>query len=262
MNFANELALAKDAALKASAAILDYYKIADLPVTMKGKEQPLTAADLAANRIIKGILQNAFPDDGWLSEEDPDNAERFAKRRVWIVDPLDGTQDFINKNPEFAVSIGLVVDEKPVLGVIANPVTGEVFWAASGHGAFADGKRVTVTKNRDINHISLIVSQSENRRGEWERFKNFFNVTPTGGTAYKLALVASGRADGCFTLKPKSEWDICAGHALVTEAGGIITTASGENLKYNQPKPRIANLVYSNPHLHGPILDVIRKAPA
>lgn len=259
MNLDNELAHAKAAAIKAAAVILDYYKIANLDVTMKGKGQPLTEADLASNRIIKKILQDAFPDDGWLSEEDPDDASRFSKKRVWIVDPLDGTQDFINKNPEFAVSIGLVVDEKPVLGVIANPVTNELFWSASGLGAFMDGKRVMVSNNRDVKNISLIVSQSENRRGEWDRFKSFFNIKPTGGTAYKLALVASGRADGCFTLRPKSEWDVCAGHMLIAEAGGVITTASGENIKYNQPTPRLSNLVYSNSHLHNYILDVIRK---
>jgi len=259
MNLDNELALAKDAAVKAASVILDYYKMADLNVTMKGKGQPLTEADLASNRIIKEILQGAFPNDGWLSEEDPDNALRFFKKRVWIVDPLDGTQDFINKNPEFAVSIGLVVDEKPVLGVIVNPVTNEIFWGVSGLGAFADGKRISATDNRDVKNISLIVSQSEDRRGEWERFKSFFHVKPTGSTAYKLALVALGRADGCFTLKPKSEWDICAGHVLIEEAGGIITTASGESIKYNQPTPRLKNLVYSNSHLHGYILEVIRN---
>jgi myo-inositol-1(or 4)-monophosphatase len=256
--FAKEIQVAKQAAVEASAAILKYYRQDHVDVTHKSAEQPLTEADLESNRIIRTAIKTAFPDDGWLSEEDPDDAGRLQKSRVWIVDPLDGTKEFINKNPEFALSIGLVEDGVPVLGVVANPATAELFWGVTDVGAFCGDKPIHVTDNRDITNMHLICSLSEWARGEWERFKPHFHIQPVGSAAYKLALVAMGRADACFTLQPKSEWDICGGHAIVAAAGGVVTTADGGKLSYNSSKPRFKNLIYSNPHFHQYILDVIK----
>lgn len=254
MSLQREIDVASKAALRAASAILSYYGTSDLAVTHKSPRQPLTEADLESNRIIRDAIRSEFPNDAWLSEEDADDAVRLQKKRVWIVDPLDGTQDFVDRNPEFAVSIGLVEDGSPILGVICNPVTGELFWAAKGRGAFQGDERIRVTDQRGSNRIRLLVSRSEDNRGEWERFKPHFDIRPTGGTAYKMALVARGDADGCFTLQPKSEWDVCAGHVLVTEAGGVMTDADGNAVNYNRAKPRFANLVYSNPHVHAEIL--------
>lgn len=259
-DFQREIDVASKAAVDAAAAILKYYGTADLAVTHKSPQQPLTEADLESNRIIGLAIRSAFPGDAWLSEEDVDNGGRFTKSRVWIVDPLDGTQDFVNRNPEFAVSIGLVEAGVPVVGVICNPVTKELFWAAKGRGAFCGKEKISVSGNRDISRIRLIVSQSEHKRGEWDRFKPHFEIKPTGGTAYKMALIARGDADGCFTLQPKSEWDICAGHVLVTEAGGIVTHAKGERVLYNQKKPLFENLVYCNPHVHAAVLEKIANS--
>lgn len=261
MTLEKELQLAKQAAKEAAQAILKYYRLDHLKVSHKSDdaEQPVTQADLESNQIIKKILQEAFPRDGWLSEEDPDNPERFAKERVWIVDPLDGTKDFIHKNPEFAVSIGLVQNHKPILGVVCNPVTDELFWGVKGEGAFYNDQKITVCQTNGKNSIRLIVSQSEYRRGEWEKFKEDFEIKAVGGTAYKLALVAMGKAEGCFTLQPKSEWDICAGHLLIEEAGGMMTTAEGKEVCYNQKHPRFQNLVYCSPHVHSHILERIAQ---
>lgn len=256
--YQNELNIAKSCAIDAGKAIKEFYKSQDLDVTYKGKNQPLTDADLAANRIIKEAIQKNFPQDGWLSEEDPDSEERFSKSRLWIVDPLDGTSDFIKQNPEFAVSIGLVENGEPVLGVIYQPITKELFWGAKGVGAFLNDKEIQTKGNGNLKDITVLASQSEFKRGEWDVFKGDFQIKPTGGTAFKLALVASGRAESCFTLQPKSEWDICAGHALLNLTGGKISTATGEKVEYNQKKPLYSHLLYSQNDLHQPLLDVIK----
>lgn len=255
-----ELEAAKRAALEAGREILKYYDVQDLEVTHKGDNQPLTQADLAANESIKSVLTKEFPDDGWLSEEDPDSSERFSKKRIWVVDPLDGTSDFIRKNPEFAVSIGLIENGEPILGVVYQPVTKELFYGAKGLGAFFNDEKIRVKSPKLSNEkITVLASQSEYRRGEWERFEEDFDVKPTGGTAFKLALVASGRAHCCFTLVPKSEWDICGGHCLINEAGGILTTAKGDEVKYNQKKPRYPHLLYCSKEIHQKVLDMIKK---
>lgn len=252
-----EIDVARGAAVKAAAAILKHYGTEGLAVTHKSPRQPLTEADLESNRIVRDAIRNEFPDDAWLSEEDADDLARLKKSRIWIVDPLDGTQEFIDRNPEFAVSIGLVENGIPIVGVICNPVTHELFWAARGCGAFCRDRKISVTDNRDPERIHLIVSRSEYARGEWKRFESRFHVKPVGGAAYKMALVARGDADACFTLQPKSEWDICAGHVIVTEAGGIVTDAKGASLTYNREKPRFTDLAFGNPRIHAAVLERI-----
>ena len=261
MSFEHELEKAKLAALSAKDVILKHYQTPKISVSHKSPMQPVTPADIDANDAIATILRNAFPDDAWLSEESLDDTVRLKKSRVWVIDPLDGTQDFIDKNPEFTVSIGLVEDGKPVVGVICNPVTGELFYGAKGLGAYRNEIKLGVTQNADVKTVSLLVSKAEFRRGDWDRFKNDFTMTPTGGSAYKLALIGAGHADGCFTLRAKSEWDICAGHVLIEEAGGVITAADGAPLIYNKRISKFRTIVYSNPFVHNFILGRICQTP-
>ncbi|MCP5463604.1 MAG: 3'(2'),5'-bisphosphate nucleotidase CysQ [Deltaproteobacteria bacterium] len=259
LSYTQELEVAKEAAVKAGQAIAGFYG-KSLKVRHKAESQPVTEADLASNRVIKEMISNAFPQDGWLSEEDADNADRFEQKRLWVIDPLDGTKDFINKNPEFAVSIALVEDRKPVVGVVYNPVTKELFWAHKGQGAFCDGKPIKVKEFNEQESFSLIVSMSEYKRGEWKDFETQFKIIPTGGCAYKMGKVARGDADGTFTLSPKSEWDICAGHLLVEEAGGVVSRLSGEDVVYNQANTLLDGLVYDNdPKTHQILLKAIKN---
>ncbi len=241
-DYSQYLQVAKDAAIKAGKKIAEYYGKA-LNVTHKSPEQPLTEADLAANMILKEALLGNFSDVGWLSEEDIDDTVRFDKEFLWVVDPLDGTRDFINRTPEFAVSVGLVHKKKPVVGVVYNPISKELFYAAKGTGAFCNGKKITVRKDSPGKR-KLLASLSELKRGEWERFKDQFEIKPTGGCAYKMGKVATGVADGTFTLSPKSDWDICGGHCLIEEAGGIVRDVHGEVVTYNNEFTRKKGLIY------------------
>jgi myo-inositol-1(or 4)-monophosphatase len=253
-----ELAIAIEAAREAGAIIRSLYGTA-LPVIEKGDrgDSPLTAADTRANQAVERRIRTAFPGDGWLSEESRDTAERLAKGRVWIVDPLDGTKEFVRRIPELAVCVALVEDGRPRLGVTYNPVTDELFTAEPALGATLNGRPVRVTSTSSLERAVLLASRSENERGEWDRYRGRFTIELTGSVAYKLALVAAGRADATFTLSPKNEWDVCSSACIVECAGGRVSDVSGAPLRYNRPNPALSGLVASNGALHGQILQAL-----
>jgi myo-inositol-1(or 4)-monophosphatase len=245
-----ELALAKKAARVAGEILRGYWKREGLKVGSKGHDNPVTEADLKADCAIKKLLRDPFPAYGWLSEETADNDDRLKCRRVWIVDPLDGTKEFINGIPEFAVAIALIEDGVPVLGVTYNPIKREMYWSARGVGCHLNSLRVRVTRTRTLKRATVLASRSETARGEWQVFHGMLKVSPTGSVAYKLALVAAGLADATFTRTAKSEWDVASGAALIIEAGGHITDIDGSELRFNKPSVKLKGFVASNRLLH------------
>ena len=234
-----ELNIAKEAAIEAGALIMNYYK-ADYEIKDKGYHNPVTTADHAADSKLKEILTQARPDYGWLSEETIDSKERLKKERVWVVDPLDGTKEFIEGVPNFVVSIGLVENGEPVVGVLYNPVTTETFTAAKGYGARLDGKTILCNTKQDVGEMVILNSRSETRRGLWEPFENTFGgLKAVGSVAYKLGLTAAGKADIFASLRPKNEWDICAGNCIINESGGKLIDLNGNQRIYNSEKTLI-----------------------
>ena len=199
------------------------------------KDDPVTLADQNSDRKIKEILLNAFPEDGWLSEETLDSEERLSKEWVWIVDPMDGTREFVQHIPEFAVSIGLVRGGEPVLGVIYNPVTEELFTAVKGNGAYLNGHPIHVNDVPSVSKARLLVSRTYTKKGklDWLR-PHFENFVPLGSIAYKMAAVAQGRGDAVISFHPQYEWDVCAGDILIREAGGVFILPTGETIRYNR----------------------------
>src|SRR5262249_9974074 len=159
------------AALEAGAIIRSIYNT-DYTVDYKGADSPVTRADREANHKIHEILQGAFPTDGWLSEETVDSPARLSRQRVWVVDPMDGTKEFIQKIPEFAVSIALVENGAPVLGVTYNPPTEQLYWAVRGHGAWHGAQRLRVSPCARLAEATILSSRSETKRGEWDSFKD------------------------------------------------------------------------------------------
>ncbi|MFH1852695.1 MAG: 3'(2'),5'-bisphosphate nucleotidase CysQ [Candidatus Neomarinimicrobiota bacterium] len=228
-----ELTLAIEAALQAGATVLEYYQ-ADYEIRDKGYHNPVTTADHAADALLKELLREPFPDYGWLSEETVDSRDRLERERVWVVDPLDGTKEFIEGVPHFVISIALVENHQPVLGVLYNPVTRQLFTATRGQGARLNGKTIRcATKDRPSEMI-ILNSRSETRRGLWEQFGNVFGeLRAIGSVAYKLGLTAAGQADIFASLRPKNEWDICAGNCLINEAGGKLVDLNGRPVTYN-----------------------------
>jgi myo-inositol-1(or 4)-monophosphatase len=213
-------------------------------VSMKANHDVLTQADLLANQILHSRLHHAFPDDGWLSEETVDDAARLRCKRVWVVDPIDGTREYIAGIPEYAVSVALVEDGLPLLAAVFNPESSELFSAVRGQGAWLNGKPVQC-KQQCTAPMVLLASRSEYQRGEWERFRQH-DVKIIGSIAYKLALVAAGLADATFSLGPKSEWDIAAGVLLITEGGGAVTDKSNHPFVFNQEIVKVNGIIASS----------------
>ncbi len=235
----SDLSIAKTAAIEAGGIILNYYK-ADYEIKDKGYHNPVTTADNAADTRLKEILMVARPNYGWLSEETVDSPERLTKDRVWVVDPLDGTKEFIEGVPNFVVSIALVENGDPIVGVLYNPVTKETFTAAKGEGAFLNGKSIFCTAKENVSEMVILNSRSETRRGLWKSYGNTFGeLKAIGSVAYKLGLTAAGQADIFASLRPKNEWDICAGNCIINEAGGKLIDLKGNRVIFNREKTLI-----------------------
>ena len=230
-----ELSIAKDAAIEAGGLILSYYK-ADYEIKDKGYHNPVTTADHAADARLKDMLTGSYPDYGWLSEETVDSKKRLNKDRVWVVDPLDGTKEFIEGVPHFVVSVALVENGEPILGVLYNPVTTETFTAVKGQGAMLDGEKINCSEKEKPDEMVIFNSRSETRSGLWDPFQDTFKeLKAIGSVAYKLGLTAAGRADIFASLRPKNEWDICAGNCIINEAGGKLVDLYGNARQYNSP---------------------------
>jgi myo-inositol-1(or 4)-monophosphatase len=253
-----ELEIAIKAARAGGAVVRKYYK-GEYEVHEKAPDNPLTGADTEADEAIKRIILENFPNDGWLSEETRDSAERLGKSRVWIVDPLDGTKEFTQHIPEFCVCVALAVDGVVQVGVSYNPAEEKLFAARRGAGTTLNGKPVTCTGKSALAEAVVLASRSEDKRGEWDAYKPLMKVKLTGSVAYKFALIAAGEADATFSLTPKNEWDICAGTLLVEEAGGVVTDRYGRPLTFNNAKTLLPGLIAAGPALYGPVREIIKS---
>ena len=259
-DFAEELRIAERAAREAGAVIMGLYG-KDCRIEEKSRGHPVTAADLEADRTIREILLDRFPEDGWLSEESPESPGRLEASRVWIVDPMDGTKEFIRRVPQFTVSIALVVGKQVVLGVVFNPVEKKLFSAVRGQGATSNGCPIRVSSRQDSEGAHLLVSRSE-PRGRFELLAQQFRLEPVGSIAYRLGLVAAAIGDGTMTFRSIREWDVCAGALIVEEAGGVVVDGAGKDLRFNQSDSFYRGLVASNPHLVREIQQAMGYTPA
>ncbi|MBI5407404.1 MAG: 3'(2'),5'-bisphosphate nucleotidase CysQ [Nitrospirae bacterium] len=244
-----ELKVAERLAREAGALILSYLS-GPLEVGHKEHDEVVTPADREANNLILTGLKNAFPDDAIYSEEIADSPKRLSHSRVWIVDPLDGTSNFIDLGDEFSVSIGLSVEGRAVLGVVYNPRRDELFAGGLGLGVSLNGATVKVNDAEDLSGARLLVSRKEWRRGLTQIIPSP-PLIPVASMAYKLARVAAGLEDGVFSKKPRKEWGICAGAALVLAAGGKATLLNGEEIRFNRAElKQPLGFVAAGPKLH------------
>src|SRR5512140_3557910 len=220
----HELVVASRLALEAGRRILRHRE-APIDVGHKEHGEVVTAADREADRTIREGLGAAFPADAIYSEETADSAQRLSKSRVWIVDPLDGTSDFIARGNDFSVSIGLAVDGRAVLGAVYNPARDELFAGAVGIGVTRNGVAVGVTETGDVEHAHISVSKKEHAK--LAGLVPGLTLATITSMSYKLARVAAGIDDGAFSGKRRKEWGSCAGVALVLAAGGKATLLDG-----------------------------------
>jgi 3'(2'),5'-bisphosphate nucleotidase len=258
-----ELEVAVHLARQAGSAIMEYYQ-SNISVDYKEGDEPVTAADRAANEIIRAGLLRQFPDDGLLTEESADDPARLDRERVWIVDPLDGTADLIEGTDTFAVQIALTVCGRPVLGVVYQPVQDVLFHARQSHGAVrlrgrertplhvstvSDPAQMCLVASRA--HYSPFVQAAREALGIKE-------VQQAGSVGVKVGLLAQGTCDLYLSTNVCKEWDLCAPHALLLEAGGTFTNLFGQNLVYNRPGVQSCHgLLASNGQAHAEILEIL-----
>lgn len=247
VDLSGELEFAVETIRRAGDLILSYFQ-KSYQVREKGKDNPVTSADLAADSFLRETFARRFPKDGWLSEETADDRRRLSCRRVWVVDPLDGTKEFVRGLPEFTLSAALVEDGRPILAIVFNPSTGQLFNAQAGTGTFSNGTPAEVSARKKFTNARLLASRSEH--AQFRSLEDQCRIRRLGSIAYKLALVAGGEADITMSFRPKNEWDICAGTLLIQESGGVITDLQGNSFQFNKEIPLVRNLVAATPSVH------------
>ncbi len=262
--FAKELAIAMRLAREAGAIVRTFYQVSP-NIRWKDPTEPVTEADRAVNAYLVKQLAQVFPQDGILAEESKDDLARLQKPRVWIIDPLDGTVEFIARNGEFCIMIGLAVEGAPVAGVVYQPIDDVLYGAARGIGAFVEefGERyrLRVSREASIERFRLVVSRSHRaplvdtiiaRAG-------IQKVRSVGSVGLKIGLIARRKAECYVHPNPGTkEWDTCAPDIILREAGGIMTDCWNRLLRYNQPDVvRRFGLLASNAAAHAQLTEVV-----
>ncbi|MBZ5536641.1 MAG: 3'(2'),5'-bisphosphate nucleotidase CysQ [Acidobacteriia bacterium] len=228
-------------------------------VEYKAKGEPVTMADIQADSIIRAGLNAAFPNDAVFSEESADSQSRLSCSRVWVVDPLDSTSNFVELGDEYCVSIGLSIQGQAVLGVIYNPARDELFTGFSGRGVMLNGSPVETSEVSDVEKARITVSRKEWRRGI-VMLSTTLRIEPMSSMAYKLARVAAGMDDGMFSLTPRKEWGTCAGVALVQAAGGQASLLDGRRIAFNRFNLRQPlGMVAAGSPLHSLLIERVRN---
>lgn len=220
----------------------------------KSFNNPVSEADIALDRFLQERLLEARPDYGWLSEETADDAERLDRRRLWVVDPIDGTRDFLRGRTGWAVSIALVEDGQPMLAAIAAPARKQLFVAERGKGASMNGQTISVSYHGSVVDCRIPADPSTIKAAYWPERWPARTVEKPNGLALRIAKVANGEADAFFEGRPMGEWDIAAAALILEEAGGTITDREGAPLRFNKPAPKLKGVVAATPAVHAEVL--------
>src|SRR5437879_6792445 len=243
-------------ALEAARQVLNRFTCGAIEAEYKAGHDPVTEADKSVDAVLrKELLRDG---EGWLSEESVDDFTRLEKSRVWMVDPLDGTREFVVGIPEFCVSVAMVENGRPVAGGICNPASNEVFLGSLDSGVTYNGKPARASRRTSLDGALVLASRREVKRGEWKQFdKTTLKIRPMGSVASKLALVSAGLADATFTLTPKHEWDVAAGAALVQSADGFVRTPDNQPLLRHHQSPLLSGLMACGPSLRNELLALV-----
>ncbi len=248
-SLAGDADLLQGAVREAGALALTYFE-RKIETMRKPDGTPVSEADLAVDRLLHARLTAARPGYGWLSEESADDKSRTGLRAVWVVDPIDGTRGFLEGQTDWTVVVALVVDGRPALASVFNPARDEMFTARRGQGAWLNGRRMTAGDAPAIENARMIAPQKMFRRGIWAEPWPEMQHLRVHSIAYRLALVAAGRAEATISLGEKKEWDIAAPALLVEEAGGLITAIDGSAFTFNKEITRLNGLVAAGHALH------------
>ncbi|MBF9231756.1 3'(2'),5'-bisphosphate nucleotidase CysQ [Microvirga sp. BT350] len=250
----------RDAAREAGAMALPFFRAGGQTAArlwFKERSSPVTEADIALDNFLKERLSRLMPEAGWLSEETEDDSARLDRRFVWIVDPIDGTRAFASGHPDWSISIALVADGRPVLGVIHAPTHEQLYEASLGSGASRNGKRLSVSHAAPLDHVRVagpqpLVDHLGRRIGPIE------HLPKVPSLALRLARVADGSIDVGLVSANSHDWDIAAADLILGEAGALLTDFDGVPPVYNQVRPRHGEMVAVASRLHPRAIGAMR----
>lgn len=238
--FEKELEVALKAAKQCVPLILEIYNSDNIGLEIKEDNSPVTKADKVADNTIRKILHEAFPSYALLTEESEDDKSRLSNDYVWIVDPIDGTKEFVAHSDEFTINIGLSYKHEPVLGVILIPVTGEIYYAVKGQGSFYQNgdKTVKIHVNSRTNDLTTLVSRfhsNEDEQAMIAKHSDRIKHQRVVGSSIKGCVIAKGEAEMSYRFSSNTkEWDTCAMQTIVEEAGGLLLKFTSERILYNR----------------------------
>lgn len=239
---------------RAGALALDYYNTSAKAWTKKDGT-PVTQADLAVDTLLKETLCAARPEYGWLSEETADDERRLSCRRVWVVDPIDGTRSFVEHKDQWCVAAALVEDGRPVLSCIYRPVSADIYTAQTGRGAFLNGTRLVVGDRSDLANALVMARPRALAKEKWQRPLPPVRSEILNSLILRLCKVADESADAAIAFGDKCDWDIAPGELVLSEAGGLATGKTGSRFVYNRAETRQqGGIVAAPPATHKLIL--------
>ena len=255
-----DLELIRRAAVDAGALALAERE-GGLKIRSKVGGSPVTSGDLAVDAMLRERLLGARPDYGWLSEETADSPERLEKRRLFIVDPIDGTVAYMKRTPWWCVPIAVVEDGEVVAAVIHAPEVGETYSATRNGGAWRNGTAIAASDADTLDGASVLGDARLVEGPHWVEPWPSLRFEKRNALAYRMALVAAGAFDAALALTPKWDWDVAAGSLIAQEAGAKVSDHHGRPWRFNRPDPRQASLVCAAPALHPMIVERCKTVP-
>ena len=259
----HRLSFAKKIASKAGELVLEYYNGKPFTVSKKaGEENYVTDADITSEKFIINEIRKKFPQDAVLSEES-ENITNKESKYTWVIDPIDGTRGFVKRTGHFSIHIGLLKDNKPVLGVVHSPALKKLYFAEKGKGAFLNNKQIFVSQRNKMWQLQAALHSRENDKLTMKLYRKvpYQSEESIGGMGNKICSIAEGNKDLLISRKNKvREWDLCAPHVILLEAGGVMTLANGDPIVYNKKNPAYEQtVVISNGTCHNDILKRINS---
>ncbi len=223
---------------------------------------PVTEADLAVDAMLRAELMAARPDYGWLSEESEDGPARLTARRVFIIDPIDGTRAFVAGQKAWSHALAIAEEGRLVAGVVHLPMLGKTYAAARGHGARRNGAVISASTRPAVEGARVLANAGQMDPGFWPGGVPAVERMFRPSIAYRLCLVADGTADAMVTFRETWEWDLAAGALIAAEAGAVISDARGGPVTYNRPHPGVGGVLAAGPAVHRALVDRARVGAA
>ena len=251
VSYDEDLALITQAVRDAGKIARDAFEADDAVIWDKEKNHVVTDADIAVNDYLSKVLMAARPDYGWLSEETKDDYSRHACPRTFVVDPIDGTRAFIDRTPNFAVSVAIIENGRSIAGALYNPLKDEMYTASLGGGAHLNGNSIHATNPDKIENCRMVGYPRKFRRLDWPKM----DTIVANSMAYRIAMVASGERDATVSFTPKSDWDLAAAELIAAEAGATITNLAGDDFQYDRKSTSEFGVICAGPDLHALLLE-------